>query len=536
MALQMWHTPPFPSLSAQAWRPSRTVAWLLVALVVLLCATFSDTTSTPTPTSTPSPTGTTTSTPSSRTPAISASASGTCALFQDGGIVCWGYGWTSTLVTFTKTSLPDFTSLWGGEPFVDLCASDSAGKAVCCGNNAFGQLGQGDTTSRSCFGSTTAAIPVIDFGTNVDVVSMDANGGVTCAISSSGGLKCVGSNDGGGLGQGDTVNRGGLNGLMGDLLPYVDLGTGKKAAQVTVADGSTCVLLTDKTVKCFGWSVSANGFTDTLVGDQPNEMGDNLPTVPFPGGLGALDVSSSYRWACAVLTDQSVTCWGDNSSFGRLGIGSTAGVYGSNSSPLSTVNLGGSGSLKATAVRTGADHACVLFTTGQVKCWGGNSYGQLGAGDLHNRGTSAGDMGDNLPFLSLGTGRKVQSIALGDNHTCVLFTDYNMACFGRNDQKQLGYGDTLGRGYLATQMGDNLALLPLNLLQSSTPPPPPPPPPPPSPPPSPPPPPLPLSVHPHLSAPPRHPHRPPPTRSPVPTFRRPCAGPDVADGGVVCCV
>merc|ERR1719384_426941 len=37
-----------------------------------------------------------------------------------------------------------------------------------------------------------------------------------------------------------------------------------------------------------------------------------------------------------------------------------------------------------------------------VKCWGLNDYGQLGYGDTSNRGDAAGEMGENLDFISFG--------------------------------------------------------------------------------------------------------------------------------------
>ena len=47
---------------------------------------------------------------------------------------------------------------------------------------------------------------------------------------------------------------------------------------------------------------------------------------------------------------------------------------------------------------------CVILEGGAVKCWGDNSFGQLGNGDTVTRGDGTGAMGDALPVVDLGAG------------------------------------------------------------------------------------------------------------------------------------
>ena len=80
----------------------------------------------------------------------------------------------------------------------------------------------------------------------------------TCALNKHGQVKCWGYNGNGSLGQGDLVNRGDDPGEMGLGLPAVDLGTGTKAAAITAAWEHVCALLTNGSVKCWGENLLAN--------------------------------------------------------------------------------------------------------------------------------------------------------------------------------------------------------------------------------------------------------------------------------------
>jgi hypothetical protein len=156
------------------------------------------------------------------------------------------------------------------------------------------------------------------------------------------------------------------------------------------------------------------------------------------------------------LNDGSVKCWGEY-NYGNLGLddtisrGDEPNEMGDN---LPAVNVGAGKT--ASAVVTGHHHTCALLNDGSVKCWGWNSNGQLGLGDTIDRGDGPNDMGDNLPAVNLGTGKTASAVSAGGGHTCSLLNNGSVKCWGQNSSGQLGLGDTSARGDQPNEMGDNL--------------------------------------------------------------------------------
>ena len=85
------------------------------------------------------------------------------------------------------------------------------------------------------------------------------------------------------------------------------------------------------------------------------------------------------------------------------------------------------------ALTAGREHTCALMAGGAVKCWGCNSYGQLGDGTTIDRYT---------PTDVSGLANGAVSIAGGGSFTCALMTGGGAKCWGFNAQGQLGDGTT----------------------------------------------------------------------------------------------
>ena len=94
----------------------------------------------------------------------------------------------------------------------------------------------------------------------------------------------------------------------------------------------------------------------------------------------------------------------------------------------------------------GSISPCALLEDGAVKCWGYNGSGQLGQGDRFDRGDESGEMGNDLALIDLGTGRTATSIGSLYRHTCAVLDNGAVKCWGDNTWGQLGQGDTEDRG------------------------------------------------------------------------------------------
>lgn len=234
-----------------------------------------------------------------------------------------------------------------------------------------------------------------------------------------------------------------------------------KSVRVSAGYDHSCAVR-DGALKCWGGNTNGIlGLGDTLGrGAGPGQMGAALPAVDLGPGRSVAFVAASNNHTCALLDDLTVKCWGANTS-GLLGLGDArprGGLPGEMGGALPAVNAAPGRTLSALAA--GNDHTCVLFQDGNVKCWGLNIDGRLGLGDVAPRGGSPAEMGTGLPVVDLG-GRTAISLAVGNNHTCVVLDDARVKCWGGNEDGQLGLGDTNRRGASPGQMG--AALSPVDL-------------------------------------------------------------------------
>lgn len=260
---------------------------------------------------------------------------------------------------------------------------------------------------------------------------LDVGKSHACALVSGVGVRCWGYAPDGELGYASTETIG------DDEVPAaagpVDLGAGRSAVAVSAGSFHTCAVLDDRTVRCWGFGGSGRlGYgNETNVGDKQ-----------APGSVGAVDVggpveqiTAGFSHSCAVLTGGAVRCWGFGGD-GRLGYGNTNNI-GDKQTPgsVAPVRLGAS----ATAVTAGYAHTCALLTNQTVRCWGAGFMGELGYGNSNNVGDVTTP--DSAGPVDLGAGSKVVAITAGDLFTCALLADKTVHCWGYGGNGRLGYGN-----------------------------------------------------------------------------------------------
>ncbi|AUO00234.1 hypothetical protein C0V70_17025 [Bacteriovorax stolpii] len=151
-------------------------------------------------------------------------------------------------------------------------------------------------------------------------------------------------------------------------------------------------------------------------------------------------VSGGEAFTCVKNNSGLVKCWGRN-NIGQLGqgnivdLGTNAGEMGAN---LAALDFGTGRTVKKLAA--GRFSSCVILDNDDLKCWGGNSHAQLGLGDTNKRGDDAGEMGDNLPAVRLGTGVVPADVGVGENFACVLTTQGKVKCWGSAGLGSVGTG------------------------------------------------------------------------------------------------
>lgn len=287
------------------------------------------------------------------------------------------------------------------------CSLIDDGKVVCFGKGEVGQLGneKKDTIGDDANEMGSALISV-KFGTavtSIDSIHTSGSAQHACAVVNKSKFKCWGSNAYGQLGLGNTVNRGDLVNTMGDKLPFVDIGLVAGIKAVTLGATHTCLITLIDKVLCWGYNFDGTlgRGTSKDVGDGPKEMGKLLVGVNWGKKLTAKSLSAGNAFTCGLLSNGGIKCYGVN-NYGQLGQGDILS-RGNNKNTIGdkvkVIDFGTTTAVKR--LTSGNAHSCVLFVDGKVKCYGINNIGQLGLESTNDMGNEPNEMGLLLPYVSI---------------------------------------------------------------------------------------------------------------------------------------
>ncbi len=167
------------------------------------------------------------------------------------------------------------------------------------------------------------------------------------------------------------------------------------------------------------------GEATRMVWDHANltlTVADLATTTPIALPVsGARSIAMSTNFACVVLEDATVRCWGNNED-GELGVGDRAPRM----VPVSPLGLS-----DIVQVALGASTACALSARGEVQCWGRGEDYELGDG---------GDVSRSSPGVVPGLDRVVELVAQRSTF-CARRHDGGVWCWGRGP---VGDGATAG--------------------------------------------------------------------------------------------
>jgi alpha-tubulin suppressor-like RCC1 family protein len=184
---------------------------------------------------------------------------------------------------------------------------------------------------------------------------------------------------------------------------------------------------------------------NNINGNDCGLFGDGTTTTPDAGTLQPVSLPAAARalaaraleynycpaHACAILTTGALYCWGSNES-GECAVNGLPPP-----TPVPTTQVTISGVSSFVSVATGIAFTCATdgpSGTGKVYCWGVNDYGELGNGGYS-------DNPNPVPAAVLGLTSPAAGVVAGDTHACAWLQDGTAMCWGRNDSGQLGSGD-----------------------------------------------------------------------------------------------
>ena len=298
-----------------------------------------------------------------------------CGLKADGTAICWGQNAAGQLGNGTVAASTNPVAVAGGLKFSSLAAGDAGfcgittdDNLICWGSNAKGQVGDGTGANSP----TPKAIGPTGLWTSV------VSGGNPnfCGTQRDGSLWCWGA---------------GNSAMFPSTVPAKIAGTAKWR-KVAIGVNNVCGVQTDGSMWCWGTS------NNWMLGSSTAASSRTPVRITTESNWAEVLVDNATT--CALSTEGKIICWGLN-NYGSTG----------NLKPRNTLHLPGgvAGNGVYAALRNGpnADY-CGITKDGEAHCWGYNASGQLGDGTTTEK---------YAPTPVDGGKRRFRDISFGLNNT-----------------------------------------------------------------------------------------------------------------------
>jgi alpha-tubulin suppressor-like RCC1 family protein len=378
-----------------------------------------------------------------------------CATFDTGEAKCWGRlddaGSLANIGDDEPASVAPDVALDAVVSSVapslwGTCAMTADLVVTCWGNNTWGQLG---APFQDAVGDDEAIGAPIDLGgARAKAI---ATSSATCVVLEDGRVRCFGDNGTNlFLGLGFTREAG-----CGGCLPLCCVGDDEAVTSAPVLEfaspareivvGTEAICAVLETGVVRCWGYGPSIGLPFVERHGDDELASDGPDVDVGGPVKQISASGPV---CAVLVSGQVRCWGWGSR-GELGqpVEQHIGITESPSDypPLPLPAA-------AVEVRVGKHHGCARLDNGDVHCWGDNAVGQVGHPGIDR-------LGDDETIDTVGPidlGGKAIALASSIDSNCALMSTGALRCWGSNEHGELGYGipENVGDDETPASVGD----------------------------------------------------------------------------------
>jgi alpha-tubulin suppressor-like RCC1 family protein len=366
---------------------------------------------------------------------VSVGENSACAITAEGGIKCWGNTAGGQIGGSSPAQVAGLTmgaTAVAVSQLGDFACAVVDGAAWCWGDNTVGQLGD---APGPCVSSSnpvpTSSSPVAVSGLTSGVTDIATGGTFACAITAGQHVWCWGATNTGSyfpdeadqLGNGSTLDGGpecpdssyAGTAVYGPVQVTTLAGPLTGASAVAAGIEFACAVVANGNVECWG----ANDYGQLGNGTTT----DSVVPVQVTGLTGVTSLAAGSYAACAVAMG-NVSCWGL--------------TFGTSPVPITGLPTGG-----AQTVSAGIVGGCAT-AGGGAWCWGNEEA------DLADAGGTGGAIGPVVPGGSASPTAAVQvnglsgvsAVSIGTDSACAISTSGVASCWGDNSFGELGIGST----------------------------------------------------------------------------------------------